>query len=179
MLNKMDKLLEVFIMEPEKKFHVRELSRKLKKSPTTISKHLKIYEKNHILTSEKKLNHLLFRASLSSPIFRQKKINYNLEKIYFSGLINFLRNELDYPEAIILFGSWAKGENVGQSDLDLLVISPIKKEINMKKFRKKLGDIHLFVLSNNRIKEMQKKSPEFVNSFVNGIVLDGSWEMFK
>jgi len=175
----MDKILEIFIINPEKEFHVRELARMLNKSPTTISKHLRGYEKSHILKSKKNLNHLLFKGDLLSLAFRQKKINYNLEKIISSGLIKFLKNEFDYPEAIVLFGSWAKGENVDLSDLDLLIISPIKKEVEMKKFKKKFGEIQLFVLSNDKIKEMQKNSPELVNSFVNGIVLDGSWEMFR
>ena len=175
----MDKLLEIFIINPEKEFHIRELARKLKKSPTTISKYLRFYEKRHILMSQKKLNHLLFKANLSSLLFKQKKISYNLEKIYYSDLVQFIKNKFDYPEAVILFGSWAKGENIKRSDLDLLIISPLKREVDMGKFRKKLGDIQLFVLSNNKIKEMQKKSPELINSFVNGVVIYGSWEMFR
>jgi len=175
----MDKVLERFIKEPGREFYVRELARLSKKSPMTISKRLRNYEKEHILESEKRLNHLLFKGNPSSIMFRQKKINYNLEKIYSCGLIEFLESKFDYPEAIILFGSWAKGENIDKSDLDLLIISPVKKEVSMEKFRRKFGNIQLFVLSKNKIKEMIKKNPELVNSFVNGIVLYGSWEVFQ
>ena len=173
----MDKILEIFIMEPEKEFHVRELAKRFKKSPTTISKKLKFYEKNHLLKSEKKLNHLLFKAN-SSLLFKQKKINYNLERIYFSGLIDFIRNEFNYPKAIVLFGSWASGENAKISDLDILVVSPVDKNVDLNKFKRKLGDIQLFVLSDKKIKKMVGNNPELVNSFINGIVLDGLLEVF-
>ena len=174
----MDKLLEIFILEPEREFYVRELARKTKSSPTTISKYLNLYKKMGILKSEKRMNHLLFSASFSF-LFRQKKLSYNLEKIYSSGVVKFLKDVFDYPEAIVLFGSWAKGENAGRSDLDLLIISPIKKEVDLKKFRRKLGNVQLFVFSNGEIRKMTKENPELVNSFLNGVVLDGAWGLFK
>ncbi len=174
----MDNILEMFIMNPEKGFHVREIARKLKKSPTTISKYLKNYEKLGILRSEKKFNHLLFMANLSEN-FRHKKIMFNLDRIDSSGLVEFLKNKLDYPEAVILFGSWARGKNSGESDLDLLIISPNKKELDLKKFSNKLGEVQLFILSRSEIDKMKKDNPELLNSFVNGLVLEGAWELFE
>lgn len=166
-------------MEPEKEFHVREIARRVTMSPTTVSKRLKLYEKNGILRSEEKLNHLLFMADLSSDSFRYKKIAYNLEKIGSSGLIEFVKDKLDYPEAIVLFGSWAKGENSGKSDLDLMIVSPNKREIDLRKFEKEFGDVQLFILSSGDVEGLKKTNPELVNSFVNGIVLDGSWGLFR
>jgi predicted nucleotidyltransferase len=42
-----------------------------------------------------------------------------------SELISFLEYKYT-PEAIILFGSFSKGENGKNSDIDILIISPIK-----------------------------------------------------
>ena len=74
----MDNILEPFIKEPEKEFHVRQLSKLFDKSPTTISKYLKKLEKKKILKSKKKLNHLLFKANDKNEQFKQLKLNYNL-----------------------------------------------------------------------------------------------------
>ena len=174
----MDKLIELFTEEPEREFYVREIARILKKSPTTISKYLKELEKKEILKSEKKFNHLLFRAS-DKQEFKQIKSGYNLELIKSSGLVGFLVEEFE-PEAVILFGSFAKAENNKKSDIDLLIVSGRKKEINLDKFEEKLGHkIQLFVHSKAEIEKVKEKNPELVNNWINGIKLYGFLELFK
>jgi len=86
----MDKMLEYFIREPEREFHVRELAKFMKKSPTTASKHLSKLKKGGLLNSRKKLNHLLFKANAENPLFRTEKLAYNLRRMAESGLIGHL-----------------------------------------------------------------------------------------
>jgi len=175
----MDNILEIFIKEPEKEFHVRQISKILNKSPTTISKYLKNFEKQGILKSKKKFNHLLFKANTENRSFRQNKLFFNLKLLQDSGLIDFLENELNHPEAIILFGSFAKAENLSSSDIDLLIISPLKKEIDLKKFEKKIGyKIQIFIRSKEEINKMKEKNKELLNNWVNGILISGYWEVF-
>jgi len=175
----MDKLIEFFIKEPEKEFYVRQIASLLKKSPTTISKYLKDYEAKNILKSERKFNHLLFKAN-NSEEFKQVKLAYNLDIIKKSGLINYILEEFNNPEAILLFGSFAKAEDIKSSDIDVLVISPLKKDINMEKFENKLGHkIQIFLHSNKEIENMKEENKELLNSWINGIVLHGFLEVFK
>jgi len=163
-----------FIKEPEREFHVRELAKLTKKSPSTISKYLKQLERNNILISEKKLNHLFFKANSENPSFKDQKLFYNIKIIRDSGLINHLKDKYD-PEAIILFGSFAKAENIERSDIDILIITPSKKEINLEKFEKKLKHkIQLFLHS-----KKDKINKKLLNTFINGIKLEGYWEFFK
>ena len=84
-----NKILEFFIEEPEKEFHVRQLSKLLKKSPTTTSKYLKEFEKKRFLISERKLNHHLFRANVGNKKFKRLKLNHNLNMLQESGIINY------------------------------------------------------------------------------------------
>ena len=176
----MDNILTPFIEEPEKEFHVRELSKILKKSPTTISKYLKEYAKEKILISENRLNHLFFKANTESRGYKSRKIAYNLSLLETSGLIDFIEKELNYPPGIILFGSFAKGENSKRSDIDIFVLTPMKKEIDLKKFEKKIGHvIQLFVHSEKEMEKMKNSNKELLNSFLNGIVLRGNIEVFK
>lgn len=176
----MDKILEFFIQNPEKEFHVRQISKLINKSPTTVSKYLKGFEKKKILKSEKRLNHLLFKANIKNVRFKQLKINYNLNLLQDSGIINHLIKEFNYPEAIILFGSLAKGENIPSSDIDLLIISSSKKEIKLDKFEKKLGHkIQIFIRSNKDIEKMKEKNKGLLNNWINGLVIYGFWEVFK
>ncbi len=175
-----NKILEFFIKEPEREFHVRQLSKLLKKSPTTISKYLKELEKKRILKSEKKLNHLLFKANNDNKKFKQLKLDYNLNVLQDSGIINYLIEKFNYPEAIVLFGSFAKAENISKSDIDLLILSPLKKEVKLERFEKKLGHkIHIFVHSKKDIEKMKIKNKELLNNLINGIVIYGFFEVFK
>ena len=175
-----DKLIEIFLREPEKEFYVRELARKLKKSPTTISRYLREFEKKGILKSESKFNHLLFKASSEKEEFRQLRLNYNLKKIKESGIVDFLIGEFNEPKAVVLFGSFSKGENVKASDIDLLLITPLKKEVNIEKFESELGHkVQLFLFSNKELEKMKEKNKELLNSFINGITLHGFIEVFK
>ena len=177
---KMDKLINFFIEEPEKEFYVRELARILKKSPTTISSKLKEYSKLGILNYEKKLNHLLFKANTESRKFKQIKLNYNLSNISESGLVEYLTEEFNYPKAIVLFGSFSKAENIKKSDIDVLIITALRKELDLSKYEKKLGHkIQLFIHSDKEIVSMQKTNKELINSWVNGIVIYGNLEVFK
>ncbi len=176
----MDKLLEFFIREPEREFYVREIAKILKNSPTTISKYLKKYENKKILISKNKLNHLLFRANTDSRQFKQLKLNYNLNALQESGLIEYLVEEFNQPEAIVLFGSFSKAEDNKNSDIDLLIVSFRKQEINLEKFEKKLGHkIQLFVHSKNDLEKLKNKNKELFNNWINGIVIHGYFEALK
>lgn len=176
----MDSILEYFIKEPEREFHIRELAKLTKKSPTTASKYLNKLKKEGMLISRKKLNHLLFKANNESVSFKDIKLAYNIKKLRESGLISHLNEQFNNPEAIVLFGSFSKAENTSQSDIDILVISPLKKETNLTKFEKILNHkIQLFLHSNSEIEKMKEKNKELLNNWVNGIVILGFWEIFK
>ncbi len=176
----MDNLLEYFIKEPEREFHIRELAKLTKRSPTTVSKYLIKFKKDKILNSKKKFNHLFFKANIENPIFKDLKLFYNIKKLRESGLVDHLIEEFNHPEAIILFGSFRKAEDFPKSDIDMLVITSLKKEINLIKFEKILGHkIQLFLHSNKEIDNMKVKNKELLNTWANGLVLNGFWEIFK
>lgn len=175
----MDKILEIFIENPEKEFHVRELARALKLSPTTVSNKLKKYTKDNILFSDRKLNHLFFKANSENPRYKLLKVHYNLLAIENSGLITYLEEQF-HPHAISLFGSFAKAENIPSSDIDLLIISSSKKELNLEKFEKYLKHkIQLFTFSHEDIRKMKEKNKELLNNLANGVILRGYLELFK
>jgi len=174
----MDKILELFLREPEREFYVREIAKLVGKSPTTVSKYLKEYEKKGILKSEEKFNHLLFRANSESSKFKQMKVNYNIELLRNSGMVDFLGEKFNTPSAIVLFGSFARGEDREKSDVDILVVSSKKGSIDLKKYEKKIGnEIQLFIYSKNDLEKLKKSNKELINKFVNGIVLEGFLEI--
>jgi len=108
----------------------------------------------------------------TNPVFENKKINYFAEKILTSGLVDELVTKLS-PSCIILFGSIRKGDSVKESDIDLFVESPVKKEVNLKKFERKLKHkIQLFIES-----DINNLQPNLFNNVVNGIKIYGSFKV--
>jgi len=176
----MDNLLNYFIKEPEREFYVRELAKFTKKSPTTISKYLNKLKKDKLLISKKKYNHLLFKANTEDQVFKDLKLFYNIKKLRECGLIDYLIEEFNHPEAITLFGSFRKAENIPKSDIDILIITPLKKKIDLKKFEKILNhEIQLFLHSNEEIEKMKIQNKDLINNWINGIVVYGYWGLYK
>jgi len=51
------------------------------------------------------------------------KISYNLSWLYKKRVVDFILDKMKTVTSIILFGSFAKGENDENSDVDIVVIS--------------------------------------------------------
>ena len=167
----------IFLDNPGQEFHVREVARLTKKSPTTVSNKLKKFKKESLLTSKKERNHLLYKANTENKSYRDLKFFYNLKNIRTSGLIDYLNEYYNYPSAIILFGSFRKADNISSSDIDLCVITSKKEEPKLDKFEKKLK--HKIQLFNFSKKEFIKQNPQLMNNIINGFVLECFLEVFE
>lgn len=161
-------VLEVFFDNPTREFHARELSRKTGLSIFTVLEAIKTLTKNDLIRVKKKGNLKIVAASHSVAFIRAKRIR-NLEKIYDSGVVDYLIKAYDKPETIVLFGSYSRGDDVENSDVDIGVITNIHKELDLRKFEKSLSR----KISVHEI-ELKKISREFHNNLINGIILDGA-----
>ncbi|MBU2637564.1 MAG: nucleotidyltransferase domain-containing protein [Nanoarchaeota archaeon] len=174
----MDNMLKYFMGNTSKEFHIRELARLAKKSPTTIAKELLALKKQGLLESSRKYNRMFYKADINNPAFRDMKIAYNIKNIRKSGLIEFLSK--DNPEAIILFGSARKGDNSERSDIDIALVEPQKEEHNLEPYEKKLGhEIQIICITRKDISNMAVNNKEILNNIANGIVLEGFFELFR
>ncbi len=180
MSTKLDNIIELFIEDSYSKFNVREVARLVKLSPSTASKYLNDASKRGLLKKEKSRNLILFSGDLESQKFRDIKIYNNIKKIRSSGLVEFIEKELNYPEVIILFGSYAKGENKKDSDIDLFILSESKNKPALDIFEKKLGtEIQVFLHSRKDLERMKTGNKELLNNIANGLRLSGFLEVFK
>lgn len=171
--------LKYFFEEPNKWFHVREMARLLRLTPTTVSKHLNRLYKDELLIKKQERGHLLFKANSGSDSYKGAKIHYNIKSVRDSGLIEYLDKELHYPDAILIFGSYAKGENDKNSDIDLFILSNRKKGVSLEEFEKKLkAKVQLFIKNKGEFIKLQKENKNLVNSILNGIVIKGYLEVF-
>ena len=138
--------LKPFFEDCYRELGVREYSRIVGISPPTASKLLKEYEKEGLVNKRKERGFLLFRANRESNVLK------SLSRIYWEQklrpLIEFINEEL-YNSPIVLFGSLTKLEVNENSDIDLVVFTKIKKEVDLRKFEDKYRrEIQIFKFEN-------------------------------
>jgi predicted nucleotidyltransferase len=165
---------EYFFQNPTAKLRVREIERTLNLPLPSIIRYCKELKKEGILTIHQIGRIIFYTADRINPSYLLEKKLYNIKSLYASGLIDFLKLEFSNP-TIILFGSYSKGEDIEESDIDLYIETPFKKEISFKKFEKKLKR-NIQIFQHKNIKEI--KNPHLANNIINGIVLNGYIEVF-
>lgn len=159
--------LKPFFEDCYREIAVREYARETKMSAPTASKLLKNFEKEGLLKAREERRHLLFKTNRESTIMKDLSRIYWKEK--FAKLIEHL-NKKFYSPTMILFGSLAKLEVTKNSDIDIVLLTKIKKEINLKDFEKKLGrKIQLL-----NYEEIDKINKDFRLNILNGYILKGS-----
>jgi predicted nucleotidyltransferase len=124
------KVLSLFMDNPYGKYYLREAARILKISPMTLKRSLDLLLKNKLILKEKIKNQILYTANLDNPAFRHFKIARNLSRFLKKDVVGFILKSIPGTSAIVLYGSYAKGEDDQASDIDLLVIAPVKKNIS-------------------------------------------------
>ncbi len=167
-------IVKFFLDNPTLNVHLRSLAKKLKISPTWIAKSLPSLEKAGFLSVKKdpETRLLTICADRDALAFKRLKLSSNLFYLHESGLLDKLIGLYHKPESIILFGSYRKGEDTEESDIDIAVITTLKIQSDWTPFEKKL---HRKIT----VLELKKGKIEagFKSTLANGIGLYGYFEM--
>ncbi|MBD3318491.1 hypothetical protein GF342_01125 [Candidatus Woesearchaeota archaeon] len=163
-----------FFIYPNAKLRVREIERTLKIPLPSVIRYCKELMKEQILTTNKVGNVVFYTADRSSQKYLREKKLYNIRTLYESGLIEYIKKELSNP-GIVLFGSYSKGEDTEESDIDIYLETPSRKELKLDKFKKVLNR-EINVLRHKNLKEVS--NTHLANNIVNGITLNKYIEVF-
>ena len=160
-------VLEIFFKEPTSIHFIREISKKIQLAPTSVRKHVRDLVNMDLLQEKESRPFDGFISNRDNEKFIFYKKVYNLYSLYE---VKNKTIEECYPKAIILFGSYLKGEDFEGSDVDILIISKSKKEIDFSSLEKKLKRrIHYMF-----IKDVGDLDKNFKKNILNGYVLYGS-----
>ncbi len=165
-------LLSFLSMRAGEKFSQRELAKYLKVSPTAVGNSLIRLRNEQYVNSEKvkTVNLISFNRDNRRAI-QFKKVD-NLKNLYLSGLVDFLEEQLA-GSTIILFGSYSRGEDIKNSDIDLAVIGRKSKGLDLTEYERVLfRKIHV-----NFYDSWRNIHKHLKNNILNGIVLAGGVEL--
>jgi predicted nucleotidyltransferase len=171
MLNKsnIEKVKEIVFKHPMTKFTIRELARKAGIAPPTALGIVRALQKEGFVREERVARASQISANFESMLYRRKKQVYNLDSVYSSGLVDYLIKAYHDPKAIILFGSYARGDDIERSDIDIAVLAGEEKRLDLVQFEKVLAR----KISIHEV-QLDKVSEEFKNNLCNGTVLHGA-----
>ncbi len=167
------KVAELIFNYPNKTFHIRMLEKETGFSTTAIIDSIKELKKYDVIKIEETPLTTNIKANLESEAYRFYKLIFNLYRLKRYLFVDKFVEIFNNPEAIVLFGSFAQGEDIEKSDIDVLVIFPQKNQENLgnftNEFEKELNrKINIHILPS-----LAKSSNEFKNAIANGIVLHG------
>jgi predicted nucleotidyltransferase/DNA-binding CsgD family transcriptional regulator len=154
------------------KFSQREIALTLKVSPTAVANAVKNLLAKNLIKKEKTktINFIAYNRDDKNAM-KMKRIE-NLRQIEVYGLSDVLEEEFA-GATIILFGSYARGEDTKSSDIDIAVIGRKDKIVHLEKFEKVLyRKININCYNSWNDIHVQLK-----NNILNGIVLHGGVEL--
>jgi predicted nucleotidyltransferase len=167
LLNKELRILEEFTSGKEKKVYGRLLAKKLKQNQKTISNLLNNLEKEDILKFRTEGKNKYYFLNEVNPLIKEiinlveinKKILFLKKNVSLIPLFEELEKRTEGILAV--FGSYASGKNIPDSDLDIFLIGKIKDVSDLEEsFSIKINVIKSnspkFDSENNFIKELMK-----------------------
>ncbi len=162
-------ILRLLFIKAGTKLNQRDIANFLKVSPPAVMKALPNLNNFIKISKNKRWSIELNRDNQN--IMHLKRVD-NLKQIYDAGLADFLENE--FPGAtIILFGSYSRGEDLINSDIDIAVIGRKDKLLDLTKYEKELER----QININFYDSFTKIHKNLKENLCNGILLSGGIEL--
>lgn len=152
------------------KLNQRQIAKSLEVSQPAVMKSLPRLQKMGMIKKEqdKETKRWSIEMNRDNPNIIQMKRTDNLRRLYESGLVDLLEESLP-GSAIIVFGSYSRGEDLSGSDIDIAVIGRKEKNLDLTEFEKHFERKISIMFETNA----ENLNPEIANSLINGIVISG------
>ncbi|MBI4162366.1 MAG: nucleotidyltransferase domain-containing protein [Candidatus Aenigmarchaeota archaeon] len=163
-------IMRFLFMNAGESFNARNLALHIKVSQPAIAKSLPLLQNHGIIHVSKDRNskRLTIELNRENPLVIGMKRADNIRQLYESGLVEFLREK--FPSCtIMVFGSFARGEDTSRSDIDIAIVGAKSNDLDLRDYEKtfaKKVNINFY----NSFKEI---SSELRNNIFGGILLSG------
>lgn len=167
-------LLRVLFKRTGASLNQRQIASILNVTPPAIIKAVPLLKKlDYIAVNKsKETKRLSIELNKNNYKIMQLKRVDNLKQVYESGFADYLEKEFA-GGTIILFGSYSRGDDLINSDIDIAIIERKEKEISLVNYEKILErKINL-----NFYDSFEKIHKNLKENLANGIVLFGGFEL--
>ena len=167
-------LLRIFFTNPDRAYYLQEIGRILGKKPGTFQKAINSLEKEGILQSEYKTKVRLFRVNKDYSLYTEFK------SIVFKtvGMTETLREgftRLRGIRAVFIYGSFAKGEEIAESDIDIFILGKPNRDRlidTVKKIERKLcREINYNVYNQEDFSRKIKEKDPFITDLLRNPIV--------
>ncbi len=165
MRNKRWIITEYLLNNPGKRIKVTDVARQLGVSKGSVSLTVKELSDDRLVKD--------LHVDMDNPRTRALKIMINVDNIARKGVIGVLKK---YAVGIGLYGSWSKGTNTEDSDIDLWIrpkraLAQSGMAILSRSVREKLGvEAQILVLGKDRVAALKKDNQVFFYSVLFGSI---------
>ena len=147
--NLQQEILRLLFIKAGVPLNQRQIANLLEVSPPAVMKALPGLEKESLIkiSQDKETKRWSIELNRDNRKVMQLKRADNLRLVYETGLSDFLEKEFA-GAAIILFGSYSRGEDIINSDIDIAVIGRKAKQANLEKYEKDIypsGDFCIYI----------------------------------
>ncbi|MFH1752265.1 MAG: nucleotidyltransferase domain-containing protein [archaeon] len=165
-----EKIMNYLLYNPSKEINLNEIARQVKVSPGQVHKYVSILRKLGIVKS----NFLK-----ESPLVNSLRLTQNLVFIEKKKIVKKLKKGIPEIKGIGVYGSWAKGTNYEDSDLDVWIkIEKTPSDKNLYELKKEIEKsskvaVDLMALTPEKLLHLKEKSESFYFSLFDTIHLWG------
>jgi predicted nucleotidyltransferase len=167
-------ILRILFKKSGNQLNQRQIANYLKFTPPAVLKALPLLENLDyiIVNKDKETKRLSIELNKRNHRVMQLKRVDNLKQVYESGLADFLEKEFA-GATIILFGSYSRGDDLVNSDIDITIIGRKEKDINLENYEKNLER----KININYYDSFDKIHKNLKENLANGIVLSGGFQL--
>lgn len=164
------KLLSYFFTNPDSRLYLREIAAILKEDPGNLSKELSRLEKEGIFGAEQRGNQKYFSLNKHYPLYKELESIIS-KTVGLEGVLKQLLGKISGIKVAFVYGSFAKGAQNGNSDVDLALIGLIDEDELIKELgniEKLLSrEINYTLYSQNDWERMKKMKDTFTNNILD------------
>jgi predicted nucleotidyltransferase len=177
-------ILAATLLAPEKSWFLSELAEHIGTSPSSLQRELESLAKSGILTRRQDGRRTYYRADTAAPVFNELRELFSKT----AGIVPVLKSELEPFGCKIkwaaIYGSVARGEEQGRSDIDLLIVgSAGMTELvpALRRLEERFGrEVNVTRYSEREFATKRNEGDRFLNSVLKGkliTVIDSADEL--
>jgi len=162
-------LFRLYFTNPDQEYYLRELERILRTPVSMIRKELTRLEEEGLFLSRKRGNLTYYLLDQSYPLFDELK-SIVFKTVGIQGSLRGILGKIKGIEVAFIYGSIAKHEEVGRSDIDLFIIgkvneSKLLREINkLEKVLKR--EINYSIFQKDEFNRKKKEKDPFITDLL-------------